>query len=681
MEISEFAEVLLFGTNLKDKLFSAGPLTDEKPKIPLRGDVWPGRSTDLSFDKVSKKFPALQEFEKDSVRAEALHFFANHELLAIETMAYTLLIFPDTPSAFRNGLVGTIKDEQKHLRLYIERMNQLGCNFGDHPLNDFFWKSMQSMSRPIDYSARMSLLFEQANLDFSSFYQDVFQKIGDSQTADVLQTVYEDEIRHVQQGLQWFDRWRPESSDRWSFFAELLPFPLTPQRAKGSPKFDRIARIRAGFDDSFISRLESFSSSKGRVPHLYLFHPDCEDEAAKKNYRRPPNTTHFAEDLAFIPAFSALSSDAILVKEKPSAQFLTRMQNLGIQFPETITLTEFKKSKKRRFNEFRPWGWGPVNRRWKEQNQDRFLSPHSPPSDLFLAKTWSARLMTKYSINHPDDFLINVDDCGVIVDNLSDAISAVKSILAHHDEAVIKSPFGSSGRGFLKLTSVELNENRQNRLQKILNTQKSLVVEPWLKKLFDYSLQITVDTAGQAKIHGQARFLTDSKGAYRGALLGGFTTGLTLEEKKFLNDSGKDSHRMQRHFQDLASFVAKECHEAGYHGPVGIDALVFRDKDSIKLKPIVETNCRLNMGRIIVDFERKLKRKGFGLWRIFHVNELNKLGFATLEDFHNHAAGLEDIEVFQMTEPVHGKVAAFLFWSDQFAALEKTCRQLGIWVE
>ena len=51
-----------------------------------------------------------------------LHFFANHELLATELMALVLLKFPDAPAAFRKGVLETLKDEQEHTRLYIERM-------------------------------------------------------------------------------------------------------------------------------------------------------------------------------------------------------------------------------------------------------------------------------------------------------------------------------------------------------------------------------------------------------------------------------------------------------------------------------------------------------------------------------------------------------------------------------
>ena len=56
-----------------------------------------------------------------SGRGRLLHFFANHELLAMELMALTLLKFPFAEKNFRLGLARTIVEEQKHLRMYVSR--------------------------------------------------------------------------------------------------------------------------------------------------------------------------------------------------------------------------------------------------------------------------------------------------------------------------------------------------------------------------------------------------------------------------------------------------------------------------------------------------------------------------------------------------------------------------------
>ena len=46
---------------------------------------------------------------------------ANHELLALEVMAFTLCAFPSAPRDFRIVLARIMADEQRHTRMHIER--------------------------------------------------------------------------------------------------------------------------------------------------------------------------------------------------------------------------------------------------------------------------------------------------------------------------------------------------------------------------------------------------------------------------------------------------------------------------------------------------------------------------------------------------------------------------------
>ena len=73
-----------------------------------------GRPNHLQFSEERLPFP--RSFAAEHSRAQALHFFANHELLAIELMALCLLKFPNAPIPFQKGLVHTITEEQEHLR-------------------------------------------------------------------------------------------------------------------------------------------------------------------------------------------------------------------------------------------------------------------------------------------------------------------------------------------------------------------------------------------------------------------------------------------------------------------------------------------------------------------------------------------------------------------------------------
>ena len=110
MEISHFAEQILFGEKLSDKLIVPAtgisirsPFSDLSPGKAIAVPSGPGRPSDLNLHtaknrtdlKKSARFPGKSAFETDRGRGMVLHYFANHELLALELMAMALLRFPD----------------------------------------------------------------------------------------------------------------------------------------------------------------------------------------------------------------------------------------------------------------------------------------------------------------------------------------------------------------------------------------------------------------------------------------------------------------------------------------------------------------------------------------------------------------------------------------------------------
>lgn len=223
--------------------------------LPVR----PGRSSKLAFSEERLKFPKPNRLNENDKKAIALHSFANHELLAIEMMAAAILIYPhqsEESVRFKRGIVSALKDEQKHLKLYIGRLNELGYDFGDFPLNDFFWKQMEKLKTPAAYAAVMSMTFEAANLDFALYYSKIFRSQGDDKTAAILDTVLEDEISHVAFGSHWLKRWKNEE-DLWSFYLKSLPKPLTPARSKGI-EFSAEAHGQAVMDDVFLEHLINY---------------------------------------------------------------------------------------------------------------------------------------------------------------------------------------------------------------------------------------------------------------------------------------------------------------------------------------------------------------------------------------------------------------------------------------
>ncbi|HXH76710.1 MAG TPA: DUF455 family protein [Bacteriovoracaceae bacterium] len=254
----DFAAQIVRGESLEDKLIDYPfDWTDwqefELPKMP-------GRKDKLSFSKEKIIFPKANLLKEPEKKAFAIHSFANHELLAIEMMASAMLVYPhktDDDIRFKKGILSALKDEQKHLGMYIKRLNELGYAFGDFPLNDFFWRQMEKLHSPSMYTAVMSLTFEAANLDFAQYYSRIFRANGDVETADILDLVLEDEISHVAFGSHWLKRWRGDK-ELWKYYMEALPWPMTPARSKGNG-FDFNLHLKAVGDRDFVKSLADYN--------------------------------------------------------------------------------------------------------------------------------------------------------------------------------------------------------------------------------------------------------------------------------------------------------------------------------------------------------------------------------------------------------------------------------------
>ncbi|MDB4437470.1 ferritin-like domain-containing protein, partial [bacterium] len=198
--------------------------------------------------KSNNRFPSAEQLEDEEQRALLLHFFANHELLAVELMALALLKFPDAPDSFRKGVLHTLQEEQNHTRWYMQRMKECGITFGDIQVSPMIWEHIADMESPLDYVSRLSLTFEQANLDYAKHYSQLLGQAGDTKSAKILDKVYHDEIAHVGHGLKWLRRWKENAQSDWDAWHKRLHIPLSPMRAKGMAPFNEEGRRKAGLN-------------------------------------------------------------------------------------------------------------------------------------------------------------------------------------------------------------------------------------------------------------------------------------------------------------------------------------------------------------------------------------------------------------------------------------------------
>lgn len=268
MEIREWAMRVFTADCMSEKLFvpedGLRSLTDREPgvAIPWRRPPRPA-GLQISPKGKRKRFPHPSALHQPEMRVRCLHTFGNHELMALEMMAWALLAFPEAPAAFRRGLAKILLDEQEHFQLYVDRIAGLGFQFGDMPINDHFWRIADQIHNPLEWICVMHLSFEQANLDHAPYYRDLFAEFGDQESSDLMQQIFQDEIRHVQFGGYWLNRLGPDEQSMYETFLAHLPEKQTLDRAKG-PNFQAEARRMAGLDDDFVESIRMWSPEQGK---------------------------------------------------------------------------------------------------------------------------------------------------------------------------------------------------------------------------------------------------------------------------------------------------------------------------------------------------------------------------------------------------------------------------------
>ncbi len=665
MEIRTFAENVLFGSTWEEKLLEPNHLEDRDPGRAIATPSSPGRPQGLSLDgwhnRAKVRFADVRTLRTERERGLALHFFANHELLALELMALALLKFPAAPPKFRRGLVRTLMDEQQHLRLYRSRMREVGVEFGEIPVSDFFWKSISTMKRPFDLVARLSLTLEQANLDYSLHYARSYHQLGDEKTSGLLKRIYQDEIGHVKHGLLWFNRWRNPDLSEWEAYNRTLSRPLTPSRAKGIG-FNRDGRRKAGLSAAFVDELELYTRSKGRCPGIYWFNPNCEAQFAFNRTGWTPTKLplQLAADYAALPMFLCAPDDVVLVERRPSSNFLRKMQGAGFSIPEFAEYGNGDLEKleiaDRKISRLRPWGWSP--------DSVRFMSPlvenlatgkvkaeaehWNEEKRRLYSKAWSTEVLRQFLLAHgaDDDWLCDEWTVGKACTSREDAMDHVEQLHTEGAEkVVIKAIFGASGQNQIHLTKGRMRQTQARWMLNILAKQGCVVVEPFLDKVFDLSLHLDINAHGAAQIAGSSRFLTDTRGQYRGSFVARMVDGLDIEARKFLYANNRDTHRLQKLAESLADHTSACMADTGYFGPVGIDALVYHDGERLRLKPIVEINPRFTMGRVALHLSRRVNSARTALWLILTRKEICAAGFTDIAAFAEYMEKAYPVEI------------------------------------
>jgi len=627
MQMREAAEKILFAQSLEEKLLLVPEVaSDDEPGKAIIVPDAPGRPEDLQMcaNGVKASFPGVNRMDEDLERGKMMHFLANHELMAAELMALVLLKFPDAPKEYRAGVYEAMREEQMHTLMYMRRMRDCGVNFGELPVNDYFWKLVAPMETPMDFVTRLNLTFEQSNLDFSKHYAGLFREVGDVGTAAVLEKIYVDEIGHVGHGVKWFRKWKAQGQTDWEAFKVSLTFPLAPAKAKGlaPAPFNVEGRRLAGFDDDFIRHLEVCEQSRGRTPVAYWFNPNAESAVLAKASGRPltPNKMERAmeEDLEMLLMAWCRRDDLLLMRKVPSLKHLAHLKHVGFDLPEVVSLEDPDGAMvNRKLGGVRPWAWSP--------DASVVLKPYAENISKSLPWQWKSEapalwMSKEMGVNLCDKLGLN-DGVGEFFEDESVAFEKVAELLVDGD-VLLKAPYACAGRGHRRVRrGADVKESEVRVwLNRILKEHGGVVVEPWLERVLDFSVLYEKDTNGKVKFKGMTEMENDAVGRFLGTkVYPKWGSGLPSEVTEFLFREAK----MMQWYRELIPEALAEL-LPDYTGPLGVDAMVYRRADgSLALRHVIELNVRMTMGRIALELLKKSPQGRSGRLRILRKKKLS----------------------------------------------------------
>ncbi len=221
--------------------------------------------------------------------------------------------------------------------------------------------------------------------------------------------------------------------------------------------------------------------------------------------------------------------------------------------------------------EFVPWGWSTVAvqqaRAW-----GCFLV--APPVDVVRfsnSREFSARQELELCCQLPG------------ATNLHSMADLTAAVAARSDDQrwVIKANLGQAARERVIGSGCIPDEAVANWCQRRFTQGQSLYFEPWVGRVAEVGVQWEIPQQGEPRLIGLAELLTSERGEYLGSRV---VEGLDASWREAI---------------DAQYVVVSRLQQLGYFGPVGIDAMRYRDAEGeTHVRPLQDINARLTMGRM-----------------------------------------------------------------------------------
>lgn len=354
-------------------------------------------------------------------------------------------------------------------------------------------------------------------------------------------------------------------------------------------------------------------------PSLYIFNPDHDLALANNDphFNAPLSARRLVADLSALPWWFA-GNDAVVWISKSNTAWVTEMKALfsDLKNVEVSVSPDFASVCK-----VFPWGWNFSLLNLLEQ---KGVKPECLPDHSMLEKIrqLSHRRMASQALaylSEDENLKPILPDIPVEIKELE----TVRQFVSEKGAAVLKAPWSGSGKGLCWIRQ-QMTASNTGWFKNTVEKQGSVMAEQVYDKVLDFAMEF--DCSGEHAVFLGYSLFEAEKGIYRNNILMSqddiettiCSLGVSLENMKLIKTK-------------LLWYVENEL-KPYYKGFLGIDMMLFRDGEKIRVHPCVEINLRMTMGAVAALFYERFIEKGMrGRFYIDHETVRGKLWTDHLE--------------------------------------------------
>lgn len=323
------------------------------------------------------------------------------------------------------------------------------------------------------------------------------------------------------------------------------------------------------------------------MPRLFYGNFDFEESLASPGRQRSQVVVRILAELASVWMAVVEPGDLLWCPQPIPTDFLEGLTNQG--FPQVAAVSDLGQIPTG--CELIPWGWTAEALSWAET-----VGAHTETPPLEAVCAVNSRRFA-WEQEQQRDLLLPGSR---VVTEWHDLIDAIELLRSLSMASVVKSEFSQAGRD--RFLSTGLDGGRRNELEAWARPRveegRTLFVEPLLDAQAEAGIQLTVSKEGHVSCDGIMN-ATYRSGAFA---VGNFS--LTPDERSRWDDAVA-----------IAIDVGRAAAGLGYFGPLGVDAMQYRDDEGItQLRAIQDVNARWTMGRLSLGHRRLLRSSEQGRW-------------------------------------------------------------------